>query len=291
MKLLVTGGLGFIGSNFISNILKKYENYEIINVDNESIGSNHNNISNLKNSQNYFFVKGSITDKKLMSKLINDCDVVINFAAESHVDRSISNPKPFIDSNILGVFNKVSKEKFIKEDKVNICYSDQDILVKDARGYLKNLHLAQILHFADIKSHEKVLHIGGLTGYLSVLISKLCNEIYITDNDEECVKKITNNLKDNDIKNGYVFKQNFRDGLENTAPYNLIVIDCPQYELNLDLLNQLHDGGKIIYIEKINEELSKGYRITKMNDNYAKDFLFDVFSNFYLVKKEEVFSF
>ena len=105
------------------------------------------------------------------------------------------------------------------------------------------------------------------------------------------MKKITNNLKDNDIKNGYVFKQNFRDGLENTAPYNLIVIDCPQYELNLDLLNQLHDGGKIIYIEKINEELSKGYRITKMNDNYAKDFLFDVFSNFYLVKKEEVFRF
>lgn len=216
----------------------------------------------------------------------------INFAKNREV--MIENqlrPNKITNLDILGVFNKVSKEKFIKEDKVNICYSDQDILVKDARGYLKNLHLAQILHFADIKSHEKVLHIGGLTGYLSVLISKLCNEIYITDNDEEFVKKITNNLKDNDIKNGYVFKQNFRDGLENTAPYNLIVIDCPQYELNLDLLNQLHDGGKIIYIEKINEELSKGYRITKMNDNYAKDFLFDVFSNFYLVTKEEVFSF
>lgn len=216
----------------------------------------------------------------------------INFAKNREV--MIENqlrPNKITNLDILGVFNKVPKEKFINEDKVNICYSDQDILVKDARGYLKNLHLAQILHFADIKSHEKVLHIGGLTGYLSVLISKLCNKIYITDNDEEFVKKITNNLKDNDIKNGYVFKQNFRDGLENTAPYNLIVIDCPQYELNLDLLNQLHDGGKIIYIEKINEELSKGYRITKMNDNYAKDFLFDVFSNFYLVKKEEVFSF
>ena len=119
MGLLVTGGLGFIGSNFISNILKKYENYEIINVDNESIGSNHNNISNLKNSQNYFFVKGSITDKKLMSKLINDCDVVINFAAESHVDRSISNPKPFIDSNILGVFNIL---EIIKKQKKRLLH-------------------------------------------------------------------------------------------------------------------------------------------------------------------------
>jgi dTDP-glucose 4,6-dehydratase len=123
MKLLVTGGLGFIGSNFISNILKKYENYEIINVDNESIGSNHNNISNLKNSQNYFFVKGSITDKKLMSKLINDCDVVINFAAESHVDRSISNPKPFIDSNILGVFNIL---EIIKKQKKRLLHVSTD---------------------------------------------------------------------------------------------------------------------------------------------------------------------
>ena len=163
--------------------------------------------------------------------------------------------------------------------------------MKGARGYLKNLHLAQILHFANIQAHEKILHIGGLTGYLSILIAKLCNEIYVTDNDEECIDLITKNFKDNDIKNGYVFKQNFIEGLVKSSPYNLIVIDCPLYKLNLDLLNQLHDGGKIIYIEKINEELSKGYKITKINDNYSKDFLFDVFSNFYLIKKEEGFSF
>ena len=200
-------------------------------------------------------------------------------------------PNKITNSDILDVFNRVSKEKFIKEDKANVCYSDQDILVKDSRGYLKNLHLAQILHFADIKAHEKVLHIGGLTGYLSVLIAKLCNKIYVTDNDKECVEEITSNFKDNNIKNGYVFKQNFIEGLIKTGLYNLIIIDCPQYKLNLDLLNQLHDGGKIIYIEKINEELSKGYKITKMKDNYSKDFLFDVFSNFYLIKKEEGFSF
>ena len=123
MKLLITGGLGFIGSNFISNILKKYENYEIINVDNESIGSNHNNISNLKNSKNYFFVKGSITDKKLMTKLIDDSDAVINFAAESHVDRSISDAKPFIDSNILGVFNIL---EILKKQKKRLLHISTD---------------------------------------------------------------------------------------------------------------------------------------------------------------------
>jgi len=120
MKLLVTGGLGFIGSNFISHVLKKYENHKIINIDDELIGSNHNYLSNLKNSQNYFFVKGSITNKKLMTKLITDCDVIINFAAESHVDRSISNPKPFIDSNILGVFNILEILKKQKKRLVHI---------------------------------------------------------------------------------------------------------------------------------------------------------------------------
>ena len=84
-------------------------------------------------------------------------------------------PNKITNSDVLQAFMNTSKEQFISEDKINICYSDQDIFIKDRRGYLKNLHLAQILHFADIKNDEKVLHIGGLTGYLSVLISKLCN--------------------------------------------------------------------------------------------------------------------
>ena len=120
MKLLVTGGLGFIGSNFILHVLKKYKNHKIVNIDDELLGSNHNYLSNLKNSQNYFFVKGSITNKNLMTKLISDCDVIINFAAESHVDRSISNPKPFIDSNILGVFNILEILKKHKKRLVHI---------------------------------------------------------------------------------------------------------------------------------------------------------------------------
>ena len=82
-------------------------------------------------------------------------------------------PNKITNIVILDIFNKVYKENFISEDKKNICYSDQDISVKDSRGYLKNLHLAQILNFSEIQNDEKVLHIGGLTGYLSVLISKL----------------------------------------------------------------------------------------------------------------------
>lgn len=200
-------------------------------------------------------------------------------------------PNKITNNDVLQVFMSTSKEKFISEDKINICYSDQDISIKDQRGYLKNLHLAQILHFAEIKNNEKVLHIGGLTGYLSVLIAKLCNKIYVTDNDQEFVEKIINNFKNNKVTNGKVIKEEFSEGLKGEEPYDLIIIDCPQYNFNLDLLSQVNVGGRIIYIEKINEELSKAYKMIKYEDNFSKVFLFDVFSNFYLTKQEERFNF
>jgi protein-L-isoaspartate(D-aspartate) O-methyltransferase len=200
-------------------------------------------------------------------------------------------PNKITNSDVLQAFMNTSKEQFISEDKINICYSDQDIFIKDRRGYLKNLHLAQILHFADIKNDEKVLHIGGLTGYLSVLISKLCNKIYVTDNDQSFVDKIIKNFLNNEVTNGKVFMEEFSEGLKSEGLYDLIVIDCPQYNFNLNLLNQVNMGGRIIYIEKINEELSKAYKMIKYEDNYSKVFLFDVFSNFYLTKQEEGFNF
>ena len=200
-------------------------------------------------------------------------------------------PNKITNNDVLQVFMSTSKEKFISEDKINICYSDQDISIKDQRGYLKNLHLAQILHFAEIKNNEKVLHIGGLTGYLSVLIAKLCNKIYVTDNDQEFVENIINNFKNNEVTNGKVIKEEFSEGLKGEEPYDLIIIDCPQYNFNLDLLSQVNVGGRIIYIEKINEELSKAYKMIKYEDNFSKVFLFDVFSNFYLTKQEERFNF
>ena len=200
-------------------------------------------------------------------------------------------PNKITNITLLDTFNRVSKEKFIYEDNLNICYSDQDISIFGNRGYLKNLHLAQILHFADIKNNEKVLHIGGLTGYLSVLISKLCREIFVTEEDEKSLDDINKNFAENKVTNGYVFKNNLVEGLAEKEPFDLIIIDCPQYNINLNLLNQINVGGRLIYIEKLNNDLSKAYKMTKYKNNYSKDFLFDVFSNFYLEKKEESFNF
>ena len=118
MKLLVTGGLGFIGSNFILHVLKTTD-LEIVNVDAEFFGSSHHNLSEIENSKNYTFVKGDITNRKLMDELISKCDTIINFAAQSHVDRSISDANPFLVSNIRGVFTilDILKEKKKKYSK------------------------------------------------------------------------------------------------------------------------------------------------------------------------------
>ena len=105
MRILVTGGLGFIGSNFIRYMLSKDRNIEIVNLDNLSIGSNPVNLKDLEDDDRYLFVKGSVTDFSIVSKLVKKVDVVVNFAAQTHVDRSIADPKHFFESNTLGTFN------------------------------------------------------------------------------------------------------------------------------------------------------------------------------------------
>ena len=104
MKLLVTGGLGFIGSNFILKMLKDNSDLEILNIDAKLDGADKKNLNDLENSDNYEFVKGNISNKKFMEEQISRCDAVVNFAAQTHVDRSISDADPFLVSNIRGTF-------------------------------------------------------------------------------------------------------------------------------------------------------------------------------------------
>ncbi len=120
MKLLVTGGAGFIGSNFVRYILKKYKDYTIVNLDKLTYAGNIENLRGIEKNQRYSFVKGDICDRKLVEKVAKRVDVIINFAAESHVDRSIAEPEPFLTTNVFGTqvlleaARRFDHEKFVQ---------------------------------------------------------------------------------------------------------------------------------------------------------------------------------
>lgn len=105
MKLIVTGGYGFIGSNFILYWLKKHKKDEIINVDKLTYAADPDNLKDLDKKANYTFINGDIADKEFVERTFKDADAIINFAAESHVDNSIKDSSLFISSNIVGVHN------------------------------------------------------------------------------------------------------------------------------------------------------------------------------------------
>jgi len=104
MKILVTGGLGFIGSNFCRHILAERPNFNITNLDKVGIGANPANLKDLKNEERYEFVRGDICNSKLVNRIVSQVDAVVNFAAETHVDRSIADPAPFVQNNAVGTF-------------------------------------------------------------------------------------------------------------------------------------------------------------------------------------------
>ncbi|QYK64292.1 dTDP-glucose 4,6-dehydratase [Paenibacillus sp. S25] len=103
MKLLVTGGAGFIGSNFVLYMLKHHPDYEIVNIDALTYAGNLENLKSIENNPKHSFIKVDITDAQAIDQLMQQgIDVVVNFAAESHVDRSILEPEVFVKTNVLG---------------------------------------------------------------------------------------------------------------------------------------------------------------------------------------------
>ncbi len=119
MNLLITGGSGFAGSNFIRHILKKYPDYKIINLDKLTYAGNPNNLKDIEGNSNYKFIKGDIADGRTVPKICrnNKIDAIINYAAETHVDRSIIDPDAFIRTDVLGTYNILKTVKELKIPK------------------------------------------------------------------------------------------------------------------------------------------------------------------------------
>jgi len=105
MKIVVTGGAGFIGSHFIKLILKKHSGYKVLNIDKLTYAGNLENLVEVENHPDYTFIKEDICNRKAVEKAVEGCDIIVNFAAESHVDRSIDQPEVFLKTDVSGTFN------------------------------------------------------------------------------------------------------------------------------------------------------------------------------------------
>ena len=116
--LIVTGGLGFIGSNFIHHMIRSRPDLRITNIDYEGLGSNLANVTELRRNSRYRFAKGNLADYPFIRKILKDAKIVVNFAAQTHVDRSISNPEPFFESNAKGAFNLFRAAQERKVDRL-----------------------------------------------------------------------------------------------------------------------------------------------------------------------------
>ena len=150
MKLLVCGGMGFIGSAFIRNHISKNPNDEIINLDNLTTGSNIKNLEGIDKT-NYQFIEQDIQNIEIIDKIVSDIDVLVNFAAETHVDRSISNPRQFLETNILGTHSLLEATKkyeklflHVSTDEIYgdelawvIIYMDNERLIRNNDGVLQ----------------------------------------------------------------------------------------------------------------------------------------------------------
>jgi len=190
MKFLVTGGLGFIGSNFIKKCLDSCKDISIINLDAMLTGSNTKNLQNV-NSKNYKFVKGNICDKSLMAKLIKEVDYVVNFAAESHVDRSIHDSFTFLNSNILGVHTIL--EELRKNNHVKMIQISTDEVYGDIikGSYFENDPLNPSNPYAATKASAEMLVKSYVRTYdLDISITRCVNNYGPNQFPEKLIPKI-----------------------------------------------------------------------------------------------------
>ena len=176
MKILVTGGLGFIGSNFILKLLAENKDLKIINVDAELSGSNKKNLSEIRDESRYEFVKGNITNKRLMEEIISKCDAVVNFAAESFVDRSISDANPFLVSNIRGAFTIL--DIITKQKKRMVQISTDEVF-----GSLSS----------DTATEESKFNPSSPYAATKAAAELLINSYYVTHNSDVITTRCTNN--------------------------------------------------------------------------------------------------
>ena len=249
--LLVTGGAGFIGSHFIKYILKKYENYKIINLDKLTYCANLKNLKEVEANPNYSFVQGDITDSALVDDLAKKSDYIINFAAETHVDNSIKNPENFVKTNVYGAYVLLEAAKNNNIEKFLQISTDEVYGSIEVGKFSENSPLAPNSPYSASKASADMLARSYFKTYnLPILITRCSNNYGENQYNEKLIPHFINNLMNNKKIPLYSDGSNVRDWI--------YVLD---HARALDIV--LHEGkiGDIYNIganeEKTNLEITK----------------------------------
>lgn len=212
MNLLVTGGCGFIGSNFIRHMLKKYPDYRIINIDKLTYAGNPDNLKDIEDNSNYSFIRGDICDPEIVNKAMKNMDYVVHFAAESHVDRSIDDGSIFVRTNILGTHTLLeSAHKHGIKRLIHV--STDEVYGSITRGSFKETDiLTPSSPYSSSKAGSDLLvQSYYITHKLPVIITRCTNNFGPYQYPEKLIPLFVTNILENKKVPVYGTGQNIRD--------------------------------------------------------------------------------
>ena len=281
MKLIVTGGLGFIGSNFILQIFEKYPKFKIVNIDAQLTGSNKKNLQSLKNNNNYQFIKSDINNTKVLEKYVPHCDVIINFAAESHVDRSISGPKPFIHSNVLGVYSILES---IRKHKKKLIQISTDEVFGSLRksSAVENDSFNPASPYAASKASAEMLIKSYVATYdLDIIVTRCTNNYGPRQFEEKLIPKIISYALKNKKIPVYGTGKNIRDWIfvnDHCDALQKVLFKGKKGEsYNISASNELTN---LQIIKKILKKLKKSENLIKFtSDRLGHDYRYSLDSS------------
>jgi dTDP-glucose 4,6-dehydratase len=282
--ILVTGGAGFIGSHFVDLILKRSE-YKIIVLDKLTYAGKIENMNGFINNNNVLFVQGDICDKQLVKSIFNEnkIDIVVNFAAESHVDNSISSPDEFMSSNIIGTFNLLNVAKkywsdstlkrFIQISTDEVYGSADNEITFDETSLLQ----PNSPYSASKASGDLIARSFFVTYKLPVIITRSSNNFGPRQDDEKLIPKVIKKIKSNEPIPVYGNGRNVRDWIyvEDNCNFIFSIMEkgIPGECYNISSRNEM---SNLQLIEKIAILMKKEPIINFVEDRLGHDFRYSI---------------
>lgn len=237
-KILITGGAGFIGSNFIRHILNKYDDYQVVNLDNLTYCGNLDNLKDIERNKRYKFIKCDIANADMVEKTAKGCDCLINFAAETHVDRSIKDPSNFVRTNVFGTYTLLEAAKRIGTE-LFIQISTDEVYGSILKGSFKETdQLNPNSPYSATKASGDLLARSYFVTYkIPVIITRSSNNFGPNQYPEKVIPLFITNLLQNKKAPLYADGMNVRDWL-------YVVDNCEA----IDLIMHKGSGGEIYNI-------------------------------------------